>query len=84
MEHESDGDSRCNWCTRYSQQKIGTGIRNKRTSGDHPKYNMIEIGQNTKKSLGDLRRLAVTQDSSEKPSANAGVKNYQMSKVILI
>ena len=29
--------------------------------GDHPKNNIIENGQNTEKSPGDLRRLAVTQ-----------------------
>ena len=33
----------------------------KRTSGDHPNYIIIKIGQNTAKSPGDLRRLAVTQ-----------------------
>ena len=33
----------------------------KRTCGDHPNYCITEIGQNTKKSPGDLRRLAVTQ-----------------------
>ena len=37
------------------------GIRNNRTSGDHPNYSIVEIGQNTKKSPGDLRRLVVTQ-----------------------
>ena len=45
-------------------QKIGKRtrrLRNKRTSGDHPNYNVIDIGQYTKKSPGDLRRLAVTQ-----------------------
>ena len=30
-------------------------------SGDHPNYRIIENGQNTEKSPGDLRRLAVTQ-----------------------
>ena len=30
-------------------------------SGDHPDYSITEIGQNTEKSPGDLRRLAVTQ-----------------------
>ena len=30
-------------------------------SGDHPSYNIIENGQNTEKSPGDLRRLAVIQ-----------------------
>ena len=37
MEHESDGDTNCNWCTRYSHQRIGKGtggLGNKRTNGD--------------------------------------------------
>ena len=29
--------------------------------GDHPNYSIIENCQNTEKSPGDLRRLAVTQ-----------------------
>ena len=32
-----------------------------RTHGDHPSYYIIENGQDTEKSPGDLRRLAVTQ-----------------------
>ena len=54
----------CNWCFWYSHQRIykGTGwLGNMKTSGDHPKYWIIEIGQNTEKGPGDLRRLAVTQ-----------------------
>ena len=39
---------------------------------DHPNYNIVEIGQNTYKSPGDLRRLAVTQ---------ASVKDYQLMLV---
>ena len=31
------------------------------TSGDHPNYSSVENGQNTEKSPGHLRRLAVTQ-----------------------
>ena len=31
------------------------------TSGDHPNWYIIENGQNTEKSPGDLRRPAVTQ-----------------------
>ena len=31
------------------------------TSGDHPNNSIIENGQNTEKSPGDLRRLADTQ-----------------------
>ena len=32
------------------------------------------IRQNTEKSPGDLRRLAVHSDSSKRPSADAGLK----------
>ena len=31
------------------------------TSGDHADYSITEIGQNTDKSPGDLRRLSITQ-----------------------
>ena len=41
-----------------------------RTSGDHPNYYIIENGRNTEKSLGDLRRFAVTQTP---------VKNHQQT-----
>ena len=44
MEHESDGDTNCDWCVRYSQQSIGTETRrlgNKRTGRDHLKYSII-------------------------------------------
>ncbi len=30
-------------------------------NGDHPNYNIIEIGENIEKNPGDLNRLAVTQ-----------------------
>ena len=40
----------------------GTGGReSRRTRGDHQNYYIIENGQNTEKSPGDLRKLAVTQ-----------------------
>ena len=56
----------------YSHQRITeeTGeLGHSRTSGDHPNYNIIENGQNTEKSPGDLGRHAVTQTL---------VKNYQL------
>ena len=37
--------------------------------GDHPNDSIVENGQNTKKSPGDLRRLTVTQTS---------VKNHRL------
>ena len=36
-------------------------LENNRTSGDNSNYCIIEISQNTEKSPGDLKRLAVTQ-----------------------
>ena len=64
MEHESDDYTNCNWCSGYSHRRIDAktrGLGNKRTSGDHPNYCIIEINQNTEKSPGDLRKLAVNQ-----------------------
>ena len=46
------------------RERISTkagGLVNKRTSGDNLNYCLVEISQNTEKSPGDLRRLAVTQ-----------------------
>ena len=63
MEDESDVYTNCNWCFWYSHQRIKKGIGelgNERTNGDHPSNYTIEIGQNTEKGSGDLRRLAVS------------------------
>ena len=54
------GPSQCSW---YSHRRIikETGGRgNKRMSGNHPNYYIIEIHQNTEKNPGDLRRFTVT------------------------
>ena len=63
VKHESNSDTNGNLCTQWSHQKIITGtgrFANEWTSGDHPNYSIIKIGQNIQKSPGDLRRLAVT------------------------
>ena len=39
------------------------GLEEMKIRGDHPNYYIIEIGQSTEKSPGDLRKLAVTQTS---------------------
>ena len=68
MKRGNAGDTNCNWCTQNRQQRIGTrtgGLGNKRTSEDNPNYNIVEIGQNTEKSPGDLKRFTVTQTSAE-------------------
>ena len=64
MEHEGDNYTNCDWCSWYNHQRIikGTGgLGGRGMSGNHPNYNIIENGQYTEKSPGDLRRLAVTQ-----------------------
>ena len=64
MEHESDSYTNSNFWYWYNYQGIDKrtgGLGNKKTRGDHPKYSIIGIGQNTEKSPGDLRRIAVTQ-----------------------
>ena len=86
MEHEIDGDTDCNFCARYSHQRFSVGsggLGNKRTSGDHPKYSIVEFDQNTEKSPGNLRRLAVTCHN-EKPSVNASVKKSHKRKITII
>ena len=78
MEHESDVYTNCNWCSWYSHQRInkGTGgLGNKRTRGDHSNNSIVEIGLNTEKNHGDVRRLAVTQTLVN--SAETDVKNFQ-------
>ena len=64
MEHESDGYTNKNCCSWYRHQRIVTrtgGCEDKGNREDHLNYSVIKIGQNPKKSLGVLRRLAVTQ-----------------------
>ena len=63
MEQESDGDTHCNWCAQYSHQRIG-GLENKKTSGDHPNYCIVEFGQ--------LEETWCHSDSNGKPADNAG------------
>ena len=41
--------------------KVTRRHRNQRTCSDHPDSNIINIDQNTEKSPGDSRRLAVPQ-----------------------
>ena len=50
VEHESEDYTNCNRYTWYSHRSIGKrtgGHWNIWTSGDHPNYCIIEIGQNT-------------------------------------
>ena len=63
-EHEDNGDTNCNWCTRNGSKRLVRktgGIRHQRKIRNHPDYCIIEISQNTAKSPRDLRKLTVTQ-----------------------
>ena len=63
---------------------LGTGTKwlgNQRMGGDHSNYSIVEIGKNTEKGLGDLRRLAVSH-SREKLSANARTKISRKTQII--
>ena len=75
MEHEGDDYTNCDWWFWYSNKRIIKGpgcLGYWRTSRDHPNDSIIENGQNTEKSPGDLRRLAVIQTP---------VKDHQLSSV---
>ena len=75
MEHEGNLDKICNRFAHNGSQRHGkwsgwVGIR--KTSWNHPNYGVAKIGQNTEKSSGDLRWLAVTQ---------APVKDHQLTLI---
>ena len=82
MELENDGYVSYNCHPGYSHQrtyKRTGGLGNKKTSGDHPNYCIIEIGKNTEKSPGDLRRLAVSSVENHELKLKNTVKNVQNS-----
>ena len=58
VEHAADNYTNCNWCVWYSNQWITKGTGG---GGEYPNDSIIENVQNTEKSPGDLKRLAVTQ-----------------------
>ena len=53
---------------------------------DHPNHSIIKIGQNTEKSPGDVKRLAVTQTpvKKKKTLSRAGVRNSIIIIIITI
>ena len=64
LEHVGDNYTNCNWCFWHGNKRIikgPVGFGSWRPSGDYPNSSTIEDCQNTEKSSGELRRLAVTQ-----------------------
>ena len=53
-------------------------------SGNHPNDSIVKIGQNTEKISGGLEETCCHSNSSERPSADTGVKNFQRSKLIIM
>ena len=79
MKRDRDGETICGWYTWDNPLKTGTEtrrLRNQRTNRDHPDYCIVKIWR--------LKETCCQSISSEKPSANAGVKNSQKSKTIMI
>ena len=64
MEHESDDFTNCDWCfwrNNLRVIKMPGGLGSCWTGRDYLNDNITENGQDTEKSPGDLRRLALTQ-----------------------
>ena len=64
VERKGDDYTDYNCCSWYSHARIGKRIgelENKKTSGDHLNYCIIEIAHNPEDGPGDLRRLDITQ-----------------------
>ena len=61
MKYDADGNTNCTWNNRQTIDRGTCRNGNKRTIGNHPNESIFKVGQNTEKSPGDLRRLAVTQ-----------------------
>ena len=86
VDHESDGYTNCNWCSWYNHQRTGTkteGHGNNGTGGDCPNYSIVEIGHNTPKNQGNLRRLAVAQTPVEDYQLKLTQK-HSRRKIIII
>ena len=60
MEHEGDNYTNCDLCFWHGNYRVIKGLRrfgSWRPSGDHPNNSIIENGQNTEQSPGDLLSL---------------------------
>ena len=74
MEHESDDSTNFDWCFGTVIEGILKGLEDLEVADEWRPYKrqLIEEGQNTEKSPGDLGRLDVTQNP---------VDNYQLTLI---
>ena len=64
MEHQGDSDVNLIDALGTVSQRLGKEngrVKSRRMNRDHPGFSIVEIGQNTEQSPGDLKKLAVTQ-----------------------
>ena len=64
MIYEVQSDTNCNWRSWMGTPRFGkgaSGVRHRSMIRDHTNYSIVDIGQNTEKSSGDVRRLDITQ-----------------------
>ena len=74
MEHAGDNYTNCDWRFWYSNKGLLKGLEDLEVGGRvETIHTIIDNGQNTEKSPGDLRRLAVSQTP---------VKNYQLKLML--
>ena len=81
MEHE--GDTNCKWCARDNAPRIGKGMKDleiRRQDEATQTITLLGSARRVQKTWGNLLSLKF----SGKQSANAGMKNSQRSKIIII
>ena len=62
VRHDDDNDKNCSWSSWNNPKEPGKGTvltGDQRKNWDHPDHSTVEIGQDTQKSSGGQRRLAV-------------------------
>ena len=75
MEHEGDSDSNCNWRTWNNPKGLMKGLEDLKIRGQVETIQtkaLLRSGQNTEKSPGDWKRIAVTQTL---------MRNHQLMRV---
>ena len=75
MAHESGSDTNCNWCVRYSHQRIPSGIGG--VGYERKRVQIIQITallSSTKNEFCRLENTCYHSNFSEKQSANTEVK----------
>ena len=61
MGNESDVAAIYNWCTRKSPKMLSQGTENQRANRNYTNNNITKTGQNSEKSPGNFKKLAVIQ-----------------------